>query len=62
MPEREFATEEEIDLARNIHSDHDEIRVSDIAEIRRDAGGYWVQGWLWVSDESHAASAFGDLA
>ena len=62
MPEREFATEEEIELARRIHTDHDEVRVSDIAEINRVNGGFWVQGWLWVSDESHAASNFGDLS
>ena len=61
MPERKFATEDEISLARDIHEGH-EVKIADIAEVKRVNGGFWVQGWLWVSDESRAASAFGDLA
>jgi hypothetical protein len=60
MPESEIATAEEVRLARDIHAT-EEIQIADNTKIQRVEGGYWVQGWLWVSDESRAISAFGGL-
>lgn len=60
MSEPERATQEEIDLAREIHASQ-EITIDDDAEVERLDGGYWVRGWLWVSEESKAASEFGGL-
>ena len=60
MMAHEFATGEEISLARDIHEGH-EVKIVDNAEVKRIEGGFWIQGWLWVSEESQAVSAFGDL-
>lgn len=48
------ATPEEIEKARRLFDQGDEIEVDDDAMASRpggDEGGVWVQGWLWCSDE-----------
>jgi hypothetical protein len=47
------ATHMEKDRARDLY-DSDEINVDDDAIASRpvgEEGGFWVQGWLWCSDE-----------
>ena len=59
----EFAAPEEVELARRIHcADSDgDIEIDEPARISRGADGIWVQGWLFLSNESIAASGFGEL-
>jgi hypothetical protein len=48
-----LATSREKERARDLF-DSDEINVDDDALASRpggDEGGFWVQGWLWCSDE-----------
>ncbi len=59
----EFASPEEVELARSIHCVHndDEINIVEPARISRGEDGIWVQGWLFVSNESIAISGFGEF-
>ena len=46
-------TDEEKDRVRDLY-DSDEIAIDDDALTSRpdpEEGGFWVQGWLWCSDE-----------
>lgn len=59
---QERATSGERQLALDIHGQGcDEIEIDDGARIERSAEGYFIQAWLWVSNESVAASEFGVL-
>ena len=59
---QERATSGERQLALDIHGQGcDEIEIDDAALISRSPDGYFIQAWLWVSNESIAASEFGVL-
>lgn len=57
---QERATSGERQLALSIYGS-DEIEIGDDALVSRSAEGYFIQAWLWVSNESVAASEFGAL-
>lgn len=44
----EFATEEELDAAIEIHGDDGNVEIDGDAAVSRADDGFWVQAWVWV--------------
>lgn len=50
----DFATDEEIQQARNQHMGS-ECEIDEPALASRGDGGVWVQAWVWISNEEEEA-------
>ena len=59
----EFASPDEVELARSIHcvQNDDEVKIDERTRISRSQDGIWVQGWLFISNESLHISQLGAL-
>lgn len=55
------ATAREREAALNIHRQAGEINIDDGALVVHTDEGTWVQAWVFVSNETLAASNFGEL-